>query len=71
MTYQDQDVPIESRNRVVSKTIYRSDNIIEDLIIGCNPGHPVESRQGKEDVIGELDISATPIQKRKDIPRSR
>jgi hypothetical protein len=71
VTYQDQDIPIESRNRVVSKTIDRSDDIIENLVVGCNPGHPVESRQGKEDVIGELDVSTTSIQKRKDLPRSK
>jgi hypothetical protein len=71
VTYQDQDIPIESGNGVVSETIDRSDDIIENLVVGCNPRHPVESRQSKEDVIGELGISATPIQKRKDIPRSR
>lgn len=43
MTYQDQDVPIECRNRVVSKTIYRSDNIVQDLIVWGNPRHPIES----------------------------
>jgi hypothetical protein len=44
VTYQDQDVPIESRNRVVSKTIDRSNDIVENLVVGCNPRHPVESR---------------------------
>jgi hypothetical protein len=37
VTYQDQDVPIECRDRVVSETINRSDDIVVDLVVWCNP----------------------------------
>lgn len=66
MAYQDQDIPIESRDGVVSETIDRSDDVIEDLVVWCNPGHPVEGRQSKEDVVGELYISPMPIRLRKE-----
>ena len=68
MTYQDQNVPIESRDGVVSQTIDRSDDVVEDLVVGCNPGHPVESRQSKEDVIGELEISAALVREEQTYP---
>lgn len=52
-----QDIPIESSDGVVSETVVASDDVVVDLVVGRNPGHPVKDGEGLEDVGGELPVS--------------
>ena len=53
-THEDQDVPIKSGDRVVPESIDGSDNVIVNLVVGCDPRQPIESRESQENVVRQL-----------------
>lgn len=53
---QHQGVPIERGDRVVTQTVDGTDNVVEDLVVGGDPTHPVEHRERGEDVGWEPEV---------------
>lgn len=37
VTHQNQNVPVESRDRVVAQSVDRADNVVVDLVVRCYP----------------------------------
>jgi hypothetical protein len=53
-THEDQDVPIECWDWVVSQSVGRTDNVVEYLVVGGDPRYPTEGRKSRKQVVGKL-----------------